>query len=82
MDYYFCFLVISHSLAIVNDMKAFKVSSLIFFLSFKLLYFPNVEILSSSDSASTSLLAKTTCRDILMQNSHNSWQDLNDNLYF
>lgn len=33
-------------------------------------------MLSSSDSAYTSLLAKTTCRDILMQNSHNSWQDL------
>lgn len=44
--------------------------------------FSNVATLSSSDSAYTSLLAKTTCRDILMQNSHNSWHDLNDNLYF
>lgn len=44
--------------------------------------FSNVATLSSSDSAYSSLLAKTTCHDILIQNSHNSFQDLNDNLYF
>lgn len=75
-----CFLVISHLLSILNDKKTFK-ESVMFFLKIVFLYFP-IAMLSSSNSAYTSLLAKTTCRDILMQNSHNSWQDLNDRLYF
>lgn len=85
MDYYHFVLVIFINYPFISHSKwheSLQGVFIDFFFFIEFLYFSNVATLSSSDSAYTSLLAKTACRDILMQNSHNSWQDLNDNLYF
>lgn len=50
-----------------------------FFFITGFLYFPNV---ATCFHVYASLEAKTTCRAVLMQISHNSWPDLNDDLYF